>query len=112
MNTKADPPMPAAVWIPVAQRLSVPANLVASSLEPTASATRIETVMAVPSAIAIVAKTPAQNSPMLRANNRTAMAPVQGRMPMESASDQALVQHHVPPSWLGVATWTWPQQAP
>ena len=55
--------MAQAVHTPLAQALLVPPSFSASSREPRVSVASAATVMAVPSAMAKVAATPAQNSP-------------------------------------------------
>src|SRR5258707_15690028 len=99
-----EPRTPAADSILGPQGLSEPERRRASSREPTARAARVETVMAVPNAMATVANMPAQNRLMLNANTSTARAPGQGRIPIENARDQALGHDHWPPSCAGGAT--------
>ena len=82
-----------------AQGLSAPpAILVARLREPTAIAASADTVIAVPSAIANAAKTPAHIIPIDDAKISTRIAPLQGRMPIDSASVQASLHDHAPAS--------------
>lgn len=99
--TKSAPPIPAVRSIRQPQRLSLPARRVARSRDPTAIAARKDTVMAVPIAMAKVAKTPAHISPWEMAKTRTMIAPVQGRMPTENAIASACGQDQGPVSWSG-----------
>ena len=105
-STASDPPTPATVrTAPDHRELPTPPRRMASSRDPTASAARAETVMAVPSAMANVAKTPAHSSPCDSANPRTKIAPVHGRMPTAKARPRARVQDQSPTSWLGSGKW-------
>jgi hypothetical protein len=54
--------------------------------------------MAVPSAMAKVAATPAQNSPCVTAKTSTRIAPVQGRMPTENTTAKTLRHENGPAS--------------
>ena len=64
------PPMAQVVQTMLAQALFVLPSLSASSREPIASVASAATVMAVPSAMAKVAATPAQNMPCVRGQER------------------------------------------
>src|SRR5262252_6801461 len=94
------PPMAQVVHTMLAHVLFVPPSLSASSREPSASVASAATVMAVPSAMAKVAATPAQNSPCVSAKTRTRIAPVHGLMPTENTTAITLRQgeHHVSPN--------------
>ena len=80
------PPMAQVVHTMLDQTLFAPPSFNANSREPSASVASAATVMAVPSAMAKVAATPAQNSPCVSAKTRTRIAPVHGLMPTENTT--------------------------
>ena len=95
--THADPPIAATFCTLAAQGLPAPpATRVARSRDHTAIVARMDTVIAVPIAIVNVANMPAHRMPRLKLNSKTPMAPVQGRMPIENANDQACDQFQGP----------------
>src|SRR5215470_46536 len=98
------PPMAQVVHTMLAHVLFVPPSLSASSREPSASVASTATVMAVPSAMAKVAATPAQNSPCVSAKTRTRIAPVHGLMPTENTTAITLRQEDGPTSCLASTT--------
>lgn len=104
------PPMAQAVHTASAQVEFAPPNLIANSREPSASDASTATVMAVPSAMAKVAATPAQNNPWVRANTSTRIAPVHGLIPTENTTAIVLRQENGPAS-CRVST-IWPQDSP
>lgn len=83
------------------QRLSAPAIAIARLRDPTDSAARLDTVNAVPKAIAKVARTPAQTRPWVAAKIMTSKAPVQGRTPIENEIARARAHESSPRSSPG-----------
>ena len=67
----------------------------------TASVARIETVIAVPMAMANTDNTPPKKRPFNSANDKTIMAPEQGRMPTARTADHACFKETVPDSVFG-----------
>ena len=92
------PPMVQAVHTALVQVAFLPPSLSASSREPSARLASTATVMAVPSAMANVAATPAQNNPCVKANTNTRIAPVHGLMPTENTTAMTLRQENGPAS--------------
>src|SRR6185312_2878366 len=92
------PPIVQAVHTILVQVALAPPSLNASSREPSARLASTATVMAVPSAMAKVAATPAQNSPCVSANTSTRIAPVQGLIPTETTTAITLRQENGPAS--------------
>ena len=84
------PPMAQVVQTMLAQALFVPPSLSASSREPIASVASAATVMAVPSAMAKVAATPAQNMPCVRNKN-------EDRTGARSDADREYDRHYFAP---------------
>ena len=80
------------------QVLLAPPSLSASSRDPSASVASTATVMAVPSAMAKVAPTPAQKTPCVTAKTSTRIAPVQGLMPTENTTAMTFRQEKGPAS--------------
>ena len=100
------PPMVQVVQTALAQVLFAPPSLSASSREPSASVASAATVIAVPSAMAKVAATPAQKRPWVTAKTSTRMAPVQGLMPTENTTAMTLRQENGPASSRASTIWS------
>ena len=100
------PPMAQVVHTAVVQTLFAPPSLSASSREPSASVANAATVIAVPSAMAKVAATPAQNSPCVNAKTRTRIAPVHGLIPTENTTAIILRQEGCPASCRTSTMWS------
>ena len=76
----------------------------------TASVASVETVIAVPSAIASTDRMPPTQRPFRKAKVSTISAPEQGRRPTAATADQAVFQlKRSPASMAGSGAWLWPQ---
>src|SRR4029079_10139570 len=98
------PPIAQVDHTTLVQVLFVPPSLSASSREPSASVASAATVIAVPSAMAMVPSTPAQNRPCVSAKTRTRIAPVHGLIPTENTTGMTLRQENGPARWPGYHT--------
>ena len=96
------------------QGLSGPESRTAQCRDEMANVARPETVMAVPTAIANVPSTPAQNKPWPTEKISRSNAPVQGRMPIANAIGIALRHDHAPAAsrGLGICACPHPQAGP